>query len=77
MGQVGGETLEPPQALPWYPGKLAWRFAFSRAQLRKLPMLEAIHELVSLLIIFVTCLPAATSEPTCKLHVPVWDLVRS
>lgn len=43
---VSGETLEPPQALSWYPDKLAWKFSFSRAQLRKLPMLEAIHELV-------------------------------
>ena len=38
--QVGGELLEAPKPLPWYPNRLAWHFAFSRAQLRKLPMLE-------------------------------------
>ena len=43
--QVGGELLEAPRPLPWYPHRLAWHFAFSRAQLRKLPMLEvqALH----------------------------------
>lgn len=38
--------MEPPKALPWYPGKLAWQFNFSRQQLRKLADLEAIHEFV-------------------------------
>lgn len=31
-----GEPLDPPQALPWYPDRLAWQLSFSRAQLRKL-----------------------------------------
>ena len=34
--QVEGEPLDPPQALPWYPERLAWQLSFSRAQLRKL-----------------------------------------
>eukprot|EP00193_Tetraselmis_chui_P019235 CAMPEP_0177793138 /NCGR_PEP_ID=MMETSP0491_2-20121128/24910_1 /TAXON_ID=63592 /ORGANISM="Tetraselmis chuii, Strain PLY429" /LENGTH=881 /DNA_ID=CAMNT_0019315623 /DNA_START=13 /DNA_END=2658 /DNA_ORIENTATION=- len=44
--EVEGEQVEPPKFLPWYPGKLAWQFNFSRHQLRKLPELEAIHEFV-------------------------------
>ncbi|KAK9814454.1 hypothetical protein WJX72_006165 [[Myrmecia] bisecta] len=43
---VAGEVLEAPRPLAWYPDKLAWHFNFSRAQLRKHPMLEAIHELI-------------------------------
>lgn len=46
--QVSGERLDPPQTLPWYPDRLAWQFSFSRNQLRKLPILEAVHELVCL-----------------------------
>lgn len=38
--------VDPPKALPWYPGKLAWQFSFSRQQLRKVPALGAIHEFV-------------------------------
>lgn len=38
--------MDPPQPLPWYPHKLAWHFSFSRAQLRKLPALEALHEFI-------------------------------
>lgn len=30
--QVGGEAVEAPHALPWYPNKLAWQFNFSRSQ---------------------------------------------
>ena len=36
----------PPQPLPWYPAKLAWQLAFTRNQLRKLPVLWEIHELL-------------------------------
>ena len=43
---MDGEALEPPAPLPWYPDRLAWQLAFSRAQLRKLPTLKAVHELV-------------------------------
>lgn len=44
--QVEGEPLDPPKPLAWYPDKLAWHFAFSRAQLRKLSILKDVHELV-------------------------------
>mmetsp|Transcript_15201 Transcript_15201/g.36163 ORF Transcript_15201/g.36163 Transcript_15201/m.36163 type:complete len:1022 (+) Transcript_15201:100-3165(+) len=44
--EVDGELIQPPKYLPWYPGKLAWQFSFSRHQLRKAPQLEAIHEFV-------------------------------
>jgi 16S rRNA C967 or C1407 C5-methylase (RsmB/RsmF family) len=44
--QVDDEPLEPPAPLPWYPERLAWQLAFSRAQLRKLPALKAVHALV-------------------------------
>ena len=44
--QVDGEPLEPPAPLPWYPERLAWHLSFSRAQLRKLPALKAVHELM-------------------------------
>ena len=36
--------MPPPKALPWYPDKLAWQLNFTRANLRKLPWLSAIHE---------------------------------
>ena len=38
--------LEPPQSLRWYPNRLAWQFNYSRAQLRRLPALERVHEFV-------------------------------
>lgn len=41
-----GGVLQEPRALEWYPDKLAWQFDFSRSQLRKLPLLEEIHELL-------------------------------
>ncbi len=44
--QVAGETLQPPRPLPWYSNKLAWHMSFSRGQLRKLPILAEIHELL-------------------------------
>ena len=44
--QVAGETLQPPKPLPWYANKLAWHMSFSRGQLRKLPILAEIHELL-------------------------------
>jgi len=43
---VAGETLQPPRPLPWYSNKLAWHMSFSRGQLRKLPILAEIHELL-------------------------------
>lgn len=43
---MNGETLEPPKPLAWYPQRLAWHFAFSRVQLRKLPVLADLHELI-------------------------------
>ncbi|KAL3683712.1 hypothetical protein R1sor_001734 [Riccia sorocarpa] len=42
--EVDGEMVEPVQPLEWYPGQLAWTLNFSRQQLRKLPILERIHE---------------------------------
>lgn len=42
--QVDGEPAEPPHPLAWYPGKLAWQMNFSRSQLRKQPVLAALHE---------------------------------
>jgi 16S rRNA C967 or C1407 C5-methylase (RsmB/RsmF family) len=44
--QLSAEELEAPRPLPWYPDNLAWQMSFSRAQLRKLPILEAIHEFI-------------------------------
>jgi hypothetical protein len=44
--QIDGEPVEPPHPLPWYPGGLAWQMNFSRTQLRKLPVLEALHEFI-------------------------------
>jgi 16S rRNA C967 or C1407 C5-methylase (RsmB/RsmF family) len=41
---MGGEDVQPPQPLPWYPRNLAWQMAFSRAQLRKLDGLTQVHE---------------------------------
>ena len=43
---MAGETLKPPKPLPWYNNKLAWHMSFSRGQLRKLPILAEIHELL-------------------------------
>jgi hypothetical protein len=42
-GGEGGEdtAIEPPKAVRWYPDRLAWQFAYSRQQLRRLPFLEA------------------------------------
>ncbi|KAG6543266.1 hypothetical protein Mapa_015180 [Marchantia paleacea] len=42
--EVDGEMLEPIKPLEWYPGQLAWTLSFSRMQLRKMPILERIHE---------------------------------
>lgn len=42
--QVGREEMQPPRPLPWYPRKLAWQMDASRAQLRKLDALTAVHE---------------------------------
>ncbi|EIE23789.1 tRNA-methyltransferase, partial [Coccomyxa subellipsoidea C-169] len=44
--EVDGEPLEAPRPLPWYPDALGWHMAFSRAQLRKLPILKQVHELI-------------------------------
>ena len=41
---MAGEELSPPRPLPWYPQKLAWQMDASRAQLRKLDALAAVHE---------------------------------
>ena len=46
LAQVDGEPLEAPKPLSWYPDKLGWHMAFSRAQLRKLPILKQVHELI-------------------------------
>jgi hypothetical protein len=32
--------------MTWYPDNLAWHMNFSRAQLRKLPMLNELHEFI-------------------------------
>lgn len=32
--------------MPWYPNKLAWHMNFSRPQLRKMPVLTALHEFI-------------------------------
>ena len=42
--EIDGETVVPPFALPWYPDELAWQMSYSRAQLRRLPVLEGVHE---------------------------------
>eukprot|EP00887_Chlorella_sp_A99_P007303 scaffold2.g7303.t1 len=42
--RIDGELIDPPTPLPWYPDNLAWQMDFNRAQLRKLPVLEEIHE---------------------------------
>ena len=42
--QIDGEVVDPPRPLPWYPGNLAWHMDFSRGQLRKLPVLQQLHE---------------------------------
>ena len=44
--QIDGEAVDPPRALPWYPSNLAWQCNFSRMQLRKLPILEGLHEFI-------------------------------
>ena len=44
--QILDKTFEAPRALDWYPDKLAWQFNFSRLELRKLPQLNNIHELL-------------------------------
>ncbi|KAL4448837.1 hypothetical protein ABPG77_007554 [Micractinium sp. CCAP 211/92] len=43
---LDGEEVEKPHPLAWYPGKLAWQMNFSRAQLRKLEVLEQLHEFI-------------------------------
>ena len=43
---MNGERLEPPTPLAWYPQRLAWHFSFSRVQLRKLPVLAEVHEMI-------------------------------
>lgn len=43
---LDGEEVEKPHPLAWYPGKLAWQMNFSRAQLRKLDVLEQLHEFI-------------------------------
>ncbi|CAM6097710.1 unnamed protein product [Calypogeia fissa] len=42
--EVDGEQLEPIKPLAWYPDNLAWVLQASRMQLRKMPILERIHE---------------------------------
>eukprot|EP00850_Spirogloea_muscicola_P004927 SM000022S07141 [mRNA] locus=s22:98292:108187:- [translate_table: standard] len=42
--QVEGVDMEPPYSLPWYPNHLAWHLSYSRMQLRRLPVLERLHE---------------------------------
>lgn len=41
-----GEEVVPPYAMPWYPNKLAWHMNFSRTQLRKMHVLQALHEFI-------------------------------
>ncbi|KAL6760331.1 tRNA-methyltransferase, partial [Haematococcus lacustris] len=41
---VDGEPVQAPRPLPWYPNNYAWHMYFSRNQLRKVPILEALHE---------------------------------
>jgi 16S rRNA C967 or C1407 C5-methylase (RsmB/RsmF family) len=43
---VAGQEVEPPYAMPWYPNELAWHMNFSRAALRKMPVLTALHEFI-------------------------------
>ncbi|KAK9844371.1 hypothetical protein WJX74_001555 [Apatococcus lobatus] len=44
--RLDDDVLQPPKPLPWYPDNLAWHFNFSRSQLRKMPALELIHEMM-------------------------------
>ncbi|KAG0558875.1 hypothetical protein KC19_10G061000 [Ceratodon purpureus] len=46
--EVDGEVIEPVRALPWYPDNLAWHLNYSRMQIRKMPILERIHEFLKL-----------------------------
>lgn len=46
LGCGAGLEVEPPYPMPWYPNKLAWHMNFSRAQLRKMPVLNALHEFI-------------------------------
>ncbi|KAG0566732.1 hypothetical protein KC19_7G083400 [Ceratodon purpureus] len=46
--EVDGEVIEPVRALPWYPDHLAWHLNYSRMQIRKMPILERIHEFLKL-----------------------------
>eukprot|EP00798_Chlamydomonas_sp_ICE-L_P013849 gene13849-19772_t len=41
-----GTVWGPPRPLPWYPNEQGWHTDFSRGQLRKLPLLEAIHKFI-------------------------------
>eukprot|EP00899_Mesostigma_viride_P013017 jgi/Mesvir1/21716/Mv04129-RA.3 len=39
-----GVTIQAPRPLSWYPDQMAWQLNFSRTDLRKLPVLEKLHE---------------------------------
>ena len=54
--QVEDETIHAPKPLPWYPNNHAWYMSFSRQQLRKLPLLNEIHEFMK--------------KVTCKFPLP-------
>lgn len=38
--------ISPPTPLAWYPERLAWQFNYSRAQLRRLPVLQGIFDFI-------------------------------
>lgn len=46
--EVDGGVVEPVRALAWYPDNLAWHLNYSRMQIRKMPILERIHEFLKL-----------------------------
>ena len=39
-------SVPPPTPLAWYPERLAWQFNYSRAQLRRLPVLQGIFDFI-------------------------------
>ena len=35
-----GAAVDPPMAIPWYPGKLAWQFNVHKNVVRKVPQFK-------------------------------------
>ena len=44
--QIDDEIIRAPFALPWYPNGYAWQLNFTRQQLRRLPLLNEIHDFI-------------------------------